>query len=84
MILTQINPYVVWSLGVLAYSQEFSTKTLFKSIETLLNGGVFTYKPSKEQQKIESIVWLGIHLNDNLAKHRNSVPNCQYIWQKQV
>ena len=42
------------------------------------------YKPSKEQQKIESIVWLGIHLNDNLAKHRNSVPNCQNIWQKQV
>ena len=39
----------IWAQeGVLAYSQEFSTKTLFKSIETLLNGDVFTYKPSKE------------------------------------
>ena len=25
-----------------------------------------------------------MNLNDKLAKYRNSVPNCQNIWQEQV
>ena len=46
----------IWAQeGVSAYSQEFLKTTLFECTETLLNGDVFTYKPSKWQQKIESI-----------------------------
>ena len=49
-VFTQIKAKVraIWDQeGVLAYSQEFLTKNVFKCIETLLNGKVFTYKPSK-------------------------------------